>query len=66
MESYRVPLVWEVYGHLWIDADSEEEAIEIALDDDTPLPVDSDYISGSLMVDDCCPIEKREIVNEEP
>lgn len=41
-KQYRVPLVWSVYGHLWIEAESEDEAKEIALDAETPLP-EGDY-----------------------
>ena len=32
MDTYKIPLVWQMYGHCNIDATSLEEAIEIALD----------------------------------
>ena len=44
MKTYKIPCVWEVYGHLEIEAESLEDAIEIAENDDTNLPVESSYI----------------------
>jgi len=54
---YKVPLVWEMYGHVWVEADSEEEAVEIALGPDCPLPDDGEYVDSSVMVDDLVEIE---------
>ncbi len=51
MKTYKIPCVWEVYGHLEIEAESLEDAIEIAENDDTNLPVESCYIEGSFWVD---------------
>lgn len=62
MKSFRVPLVWEMYGRLWVDADTEEEAIKIALDAETPLP-DGYYVDESIKVDDECPIESVEFMD---
>ena len=50
MDTYRISLVWQMYGHCQIDANSLEEAIEIALEPDTPLP-DGDYVDDSVAVD---------------
>lgn len=36
MSEYRIPLVWDVYGHVWVKADTEKEAIEIALGPECP------------------------------
>lgn len=60
MKSFRIPLVWQMYGHMWVDAETEEEAIKIALDSETPLP-DGYYIDDSIMVDDVCPIDVIEL-----
>ena len=54
---YRIPLVWEMYGYVWVEADSEEEAIEIALGPDYPLPDNGEYVDSSVMVDDLVEIE---------
>lgn len=56
MKSYRVPLVWQMYGHVWVEAESEAEAIKIALGPDTPLP-DGNYVDDSCQVDDLVEIE---------
>ncbi len=50
MGTYRIPLVWQMYGHCDIDANSLEEAIEIALGPDTPIP-EGDYVDDSVAVD---------------
>ena len=50
MDTYRIPLVWQMYGHCYVDANSLEDAIEIALGPDTPLP-DGCYVDDSVAVD---------------
>ncbi len=52
---YRIPLVWQMYGYVDVEAESKEEAIDYALGPDCPLP-DGDYIDGSVLVDDLSPI----------
>lgn len=56
MAEYRIPLVWSMYGHIWIEADSEEQAIQYALGPETPLP-EGNYIDDSIEVDKDTPIE---------
>ncbi len=60
MKEYRIPLVWQMYGFVWVEAESKEEAIEIALGPDTPLP-DGTYIDDSCEVDEQGEIETRPI-----
>ena len=50
MDTYRTPLVWQMYGHCDIDANSFEEAVKIALGPETPLP-DGSYVDDSVAVD---------------
>lgn len=50
MDTYRIPLVWQMYGHCHIEANSLEEAINISLGPDTPLP-DGSYVDDSVTVD---------------
>ena len=50
METYKIPLIWQMYGHCYIDASSLKNAIEIALGPDTPLP-DGVYVDDSVAVD---------------
>ena len=52
MASFRIPLVWQMYGHVDVDAETLEEAIEYAEQhiDEIPL-TDMEWISGSDMLD---------------
>lgn len=43
MKYYKVPVTWEMYGVVEIEADSAEEAIEIARDDQGILPLPEGY-----------------------
>lgn len=49
-KQYKIPLVWEMYGHMWVEAESEEKAIELALGPDYPLP-DGWYVDNSIRID---------------
>ena len=50
-KNYRIPLVWQMYGHVNVTAASMEEAIDYALGPDCPLP-DGDYVDESAAVDE--------------
>ena len=48
MKTWRIPVTWEVCGTVNVEADTLEEAIEIARDDDGNIPLpDGDYVDGS-------------------
>ena len=47
---YKVPVSWQMYGYMDIEAEGWDEALEIAEDDGTSLP-DGDYVDGSFEVD---------------
>lgn len=49
-KTFRIACDWEVYGTMVIEADSLEEAVKIAEDNDDPLPTDDEYIDGSFKV----------------
>lgn len=51
MKTYKIPVTWEAYGTVRIEAESLEEAIELAKGDDIPLP-DGCYVDGSWEVDE--------------
>ena len=59
-KRYRIPLVWQMWGCVYVEAESEDAAIEIALDSDCPLPEGS-YVDDSVMVDDATEIEVTDI-----
>ena len=50
MKTYRVPVVWQMYGYVQVEAESMSEAIHEALAG--PLPMDGDYIEDSFEVDE--------------
>jgi len=57
LKEYRIPLLWQMYGHVWVEAHSEKEAIEKALHSpDIPLP-DGVYVYDSLELDEDIDIE---------
>lgn len=56
MTTYRIHLIWSLYGHVDVEADSQEQAIEIALGPDCPLP-EGEYVDDSVQVDDLFEIE---------
>ena len=45
---FKIPVSWEMYGYITVEADNLENAIEIA--EDFPLP-DGSYIEGSFRID---------------
>lgn len=49
-KSYRIPVSWQMYGYITVEAETLEEAIEQAEDTNTPLPEGS-YVQGSFEVD---------------
>ena len=53
MAIFKIPVNWEVYGTVEIEAGSIEEAINIfdEQSDDIPLP-EGDYIDGSFKRED--------------
>jgi len=58
MREYRIPLIWQEYGHIWVMAGSEAKAKEIALGPGCPLP-EGTYVDDSVMVDEDAGIETR-------
>lgn len=61
MSTFRIPLVWQMYGHVDVEANTLEEAIEYALGPECPLPEGS-YIDDSIQVDDL--VLNQEVSNE--
>lgn len=50
MKQYVIPLSWEMYGKVRVEAESLEEAVEYALGPECPLP-DGDYIEAYIQVE---------------
>lgn len=47
MSSFRIPLVWQMYGHVDVEADTLDDAIEYTLGPDCPLP-EGEYVDDSI------------------
>ena len=49
MKQWKIPVTWEVCSMITVEADTLEEAMEIARDDagEIPCPTDHDYVDGS-------------------
>ena len=52
MKTWNIPVTWEVYAYVVIEANTLEEAIEKARDDEgvIPLPEENNYVDGSWRV----------------
>jgi hypothetical protein len=53
MKTYKVPVVYTMYGYVEIEAESPEEAVKEVENGggDIPLPSVADYVEGSFEVD---------------
>jgi hypothetical protein len=50
MNTYKVPVTWREYGYVLVKADSIDEAIQKAHDEDLPHD-NSEYLEGSFEID---------------
>ena len=64
MKKWKIPVVWQMAGIVEIEADSLEEAIDLAEVDDVSLP-DGSYIDDSFEVDDIGEDEIRSLYNND-
>ena len=46
---FEVPVIWQMAGTMKIEADTEEQAKELALTT-APLPTDGDYLDESCII----------------
>lgn len=53
MKSWKIPVIWQEIGIVEVEANTLEEAIEIARDDDgvISIPDNGEYLEGSWEVD---------------
>lgn len=53
MKTWRIPVVYQMWGLVEVEADTLEKAIEFARDEDSPIPLpyDAEYLNGSWEVD---------------
>ena len=52
MKKWKIPVTWEVFGNVVVEADTLAEAMKIARDEEEilPLPEESDYVDGSWRI----------------
>ena len=50
MKTYRIPLVWSMYGLVSVEAEALQDAIDYALGPECPLP-EGNYLDESVSVD---------------
>ena len=53
MKTYKIPVVWQMYGYVEVEAESMVEAVDKVQNGngDMPLPDTADYVEGSFEVD---------------
>ena len=53
MKTYKVPVVYTMYGYVEVEAESMDQAVDKVQngDGDMPLPDTADYVEGSFEVD---------------
>ena len=51
MKTYKIPVVWQMYGHIEVEAESLDEAKERIYDSRIGLPDDGSYIEDSMEID---------------
>ena len=51
MKTYKIGVVWQMYGTVEVEANNLEQAIHILHSTDVPLPDNGEYIEGSFEVD---------------
>ena len=51
MKTYKIGVVWQMYGTVEVEANNLEQAIHILHSTDVPLPDNGEYIDGSFEID---------------
>ena len=66
MKTWTIPVVWQMFGTVKIEADTLKEAMDIATDKDSviPLPDISDYVDDSWELAYKDEDEIRDLFNE--
>lgn len=67
MKTFSIPVTWEMYGIVEIEAESLEKAVEIfdRQIDDFPLPDDKNYVDASFRREDAETIVAHNQINDE-
>lgn len=52
MTKYSIPVLWQEYGYVQVEADTAEEAADYVKLSETPLPSEHYYVDDSFEVDE--------------
>ena len=57
LKEFKIPVFWEVCGYISVEAESAEDALDIAYKieyegDGFPLPEESKYVDGSFKIEE--------------
>lgn len=64
MKTWKIPVTWEMYGVVEIEAETIEDAMDIAINDPTvELPSDGYYVEDSFALSYDDPEIVRELYN---
>ena len=67
MKTWRIPVVWSVFSVIEVEAETLEQAMEIAEDkeENIPLPTDLSYLDGSWELSSADADEIRHFYNKD-
>lgn len=65
MKKWQIPVSWEMCGTVVIEANTIEDALEMAWSDSVNIPMNGDYINGSWKVEDENPEYVRKYYNDD-
>lgn len=68
MKTFKIPVTWEIYGEVEVEANSAEEALKKAKEiehqgDGLELPNDGEYVDGSFKINE--DISLIELINQD-
>lgn len=49
--KFKVPVTWKMYGYMYVEAETKEDAVKEAYSWETPLP-QGNYLDDSFEVDE--------------
>ena len=51
MKTYKIPVVYQMYGYVYVQAESMSEAVDEVQNGDGALPDNGEYLEDSFEVD---------------
>lgn len=61
MKKYKIPVTWQSYGHVIVEGENAEDALDNAKNDsEIPLPTQFSYVEGSFQIEEDLIVEVKE------